>query len=79
MLKVASLALVLIHYTLYNIDNVEYDSLNFIRKGFWYKLATGQKERKQKVNGTLLLLLLNRTRATKKREHCQVLNFPPFL
>lgn len=50
MLKVASLASVLIQYTLYDrlIVWVLF-FLNFILKGFWYKLATGQKEGKQKL------------------------------
>lgn len=50
MLKVASLASVLIQYTLYDrlIVWVLF-FFNFILKVSWYKLATGQKERKQKL------------------------------
>lgn len=78
MLKVADLALVLIQYTLYNIDNVS----TILSISFWKGSGTSWLQVKMKENKKEMehfyLSLLNRTRATKKREHCQVLNFPPF-
>lgn len=68
MLKVASPALVLIQYTLYNNDW----SSTSLSISFWKGSGTSwlqvKMKEKQKVNGTLLLVLLNRTIATKKKK-----------
>lgn len=66
MLKVAGLALVLIQYTLYNIDNVS----TILSISFWKGSGTSWLQVKMKENKKEMehfyLFLLNRTRATKK-------------
>lgn len=68
MLKVASPALVLIQYTLYNNDWLSTSLSNSFWKGSGTSWLQVKKKEKQKVNGTLLLALLNRTIATKKKK-----------
>lgn len=71
MLKVASPALVLIQYTLYNNDW----SSTSLSISFWKGSGTSWlqvKKKENKVNGTLLLLLLvkqNYSNQKKKREN----------
>lgn len=82
MLKVASLALVLIQYTLYNrlIVWVLF-FFNFILKVFWYKLATGQNKENINCNWytfTQQFVKQNLKTKKKKKEQCQVLRLPPF-
>lgn len=70
MLKLASTALVLIQYTLYNIDNVSTILSQFHSERILVQAGYRSKRKKtKKVNGTLLLGLLNRTIATKKKEN----------
>lgn len=78
MLKVAALALVLIQYTLYNIDNVS----TILSISFWKGSGTSWLQVRMKENKKEMehfyLFLLNRTRATKKKRTLSSIKLPPF-